>query len=72
MNNKLALTVGYAENLARDPRLPDKLQQAAGEAVRGARAATAIVQQLHSLTQLHETQWGPNVGPTIDPRQSGR
>jgi len=70
LNNKLAITVGYAEVLVRDTALPAPLQTAAGEALRGARDAAQIVTQLHAITQLHETDWGPDVGPTIDLKKS--
>jgi DNA-binding response OmpR family regulator len=70
LNNKLTLTAGYTEMLSEDARLPERLQRAAREAHRGARAAAEIVTRLHSLAELHETQWGPKVGSTIDLQQS--
>jgi GAF domain-containing protein len=60
LNNQLALTVGYADLLAADPRLPPKLRDVAGEALSSAQAAAATVEQLQCITRLEEIdQAGP-------------
>jgi hypothetical protein len=54
--NKLSLTVGYAEFLVTDPRLPDDLREYAQKAMDGARAAAEQMSELKRLTrQEYET-----------------
>jgi PAS domain S-box-containing protein len=65
LNNQLALTVGYADVLAADPRLPPDLREVANEALSGAQAAAGTVQQLQRITHLDQIdQAGP--GPVLD------
>jgi PAS domain S-box-containing protein len=65
LNNQLALTVGYADVLAADPRLPPDLREVANEALSGAQAAAGTVEQLQRITHLDEIdQAGP--GPVLD------
>jgi hypothetical protein len=49
--NKLSLTVGYAEFLVTDPRLPDDLREHAQRAMDGARAAAEQMSELKRLTR---------------------
>jgi GAF domain-containing protein len=70
VNNRLAATVGYAELLATDPKMPTELQELANAAFNGARSAAEVVQRLRAITRLEETDWGPNQGTTIDLRRS--
>jgi PAS domain S-box-containing protein len=72
LNNQLALTVGYADVLAADPRLPPDLREVAHEALNGAQAAAGTVQQLQQITRLDEIdRAGP--GPVLDiPRSPER
>lgn len=49
--NKLSLTVGYAEFLITDPRLPDDLRDYAQRAMDGARAAAEQMSELKRLTR---------------------
>lgn len=58
LNNQLALTVGYAELLALDPRLPPHLRELAAEALQGAQQAAATVDRLQRITQVQETDLG--------------
>jgi hypothetical protein len=51
--NKLSLTVGYAEFLVTDPRLPEDLRDHAQRAMDGARAAAEQMSELKRLTR-HE------------------
>jgi hypothetical protein len=55
--NKLSLTVGYAEFLVTDPRLPEDLRQHAQRAIDGANAAAEQMSELKRLTrQDYETR----------------
>jgi hypothetical protein len=49
--NKLSLTVGYAEFLVTDPRLPEDLRDHAQRAMDGARAAAKQMSELKRLTR---------------------
>ena len=49
--NKLSLTVGYAEFLLTDPRLPEDLREHAQKAMDGARAAAEQMSELKRLTR---------------------
>src|ERR1700687_2995564 len=49
--NKLSLTVGYAEFLITDPRLPEDLREHAQRAMDGARAAAEQMSELKRLTR---------------------
>src|ERR1044071_9808943 len=49
--NKLSLTVGYAEFLVTDPRLPEDLRDHAQKAMDGARAAADQMSELKRLTR---------------------
>jgi hypothetical protein len=49
--NKLSLTVGYAEFLITDPRLPEDLRDHAQRAMDGARAAAEQMSELKRLTR---------------------
>jgi PAS domain S-box-containing protein len=71
LNNQLALTVGYADLLAADLRLPPDLREVAREALTGAQAAAATLQQLQRITRLEEIdQAGP--GPVLDLARSAQ
>jgi len=54
LRNQLALTAGYSERLANDPRLPAALQHQAWEALAGVRAATETLEKLQRITHLEE------------------
>src|SRR5205085_5810574 len=49
--NKLSLTVGYAEFLVTDPRMPEDLREHAQRAMDGARAAAEQMSELKRLTR---------------------
>lgn len=51
--NKLSLTVGYAEFLVTDPRMPDDLREHAQRAIDGAKAAAEQMSELKRLTRQH-------------------
>jgi predicted component of type VI protein secretion system len=46
VSNKLAVTIGYTQILADDPRLPREVAAEAGKALASARAAAEVVHQL--------------------------
>src|SRR4030095_10056633 len=54
--NKLSLTVGYAEFLVTDPRLPDDLREQAQKAMDGAKAAAEQMSELKRLTRQEYEQ----------------
>jgi hypothetical protein len=55
--NKLSLTVGYAEFLVTDPRLPEDLREHAQRAMDGAKAAAEQMSELKRLTRAeYETR----------------
>jgi hypothetical protein len=66
LSNELALTVGYAELLAADPRLPSDLREAAAEAFRGAAEAATTLQKLQHVVRLEEVDYGAPSGRVID------
>lgn len=66
LNNQLTLTRGYSELIARDRALPAHLRTSASEALRGAQAASAILNDLREITHLQERQWGARLGSTLD------
>jgi signal transduction histidine kinase len=65
LNNRLALTVGYAELLADHPDLPPALRELAQLSLRGAERASETVKQLASLQHVREADWGPRLPPTL-------
>jgi PAS domain S-box-containing protein len=70
LNNQLALTVGYAELLSRDPRLHPELRSHAEEALRGALAAAGTLGRLQSLTYLDDSPDSDDGLSVIDLRRS--
>ncbi len=65
LNNHLGLTVGYAEVLLHDPRLPPELHPLAAAALLGAEGAAAILTRLQRIARLEEGDLG-EPGPIID------
>src|SRR5205823_5262412 len=49
--NKLSLTVGYAEFLVTDPRIPEDLREHAQRAMNGAKAAAEQMSELKRVTR---------------------
>ncbi len=67
--NKLSLTVGYAEFLVTDPRMPEDLREHAQRAIDGARAAAEQMSELKRLTrQEYEARLNTN---GADPKTPG-
>jgi hypothetical protein len=66
--NKLSLTVGYAEFLVTDPRLPEDLREQAQKAIDGARAAAEQMSELKRLTrQEYESRVKSNGSASTTP-----
>ncbi len=66
--NKLSLTVGYAEFLVTDSRLPEDLREHAQRAMDGARAAAEQMSELKRLTrQEYQSRLKFNGGPSTTP-----
>jgi len=55
VNNRLTLTVGFAELIALHPRLPSELREWAQMALTGAQDAAALIQKLGRVTRLYES-----------------
>jgi HAMP domain-containing protein len=66
LNNRLALSRGYAELLSISPELPESLQEMTEEIVRGTAEAATVLATFQRVTRLKETSWGPDVGSTLD------
>jgi len=66
--NKLSLTVGYAEFLVTDPRLPEDLREQAQRAMDGARAAAEQMSELKRVTrQDYESRLSQNGAASTTP-----
>ena len=66
LNNQLALTIGYADMLAQDPRLPDDLRDYAAEILTSAQEAAETVDKLRRVTRLEEANAGSPDGGVIN------
>jgi PAS domain S-box-containing protein len=75
LNTKLTASIGYAQLLARDPRLPELLRVRAERAVEGSREAAAIIKRLLQLSEVNVIDWADSGHTTIDmtekPARSG-
>src|SRR5919197_3430488 len=56
LTNNLTLTIGYAELLAEDPQLPERLREMAREVLENAQACVEVVRQLRQVEELRLTQ----------------
>ena len=70
INNALALTLGYADLLAGDPRLPDDLREMARLALQGAEEVADRVRRLASITTVTEVHT-PGLDPVMDLSPAG-
>jgi GAF domain-containing protein len=66
LNNQLAVTIGYADMLVQDPRLPDDLRDFATEILSSAQDAAQTVDQLRRVTRLEEANAGSPHGGVIN------
>jgi hypothetical protein len=67
--NKLSLTVGYAEFLVTDPRMPEDLREHAQRAMDGARAAAEQMSELKRLTRQQRDSRVPST--SVAPQMPG-
>ena len=56
LTNNLTLAIGYAELLAEDPELPERLRDMAREVLENAQACVEVVRQLRQVEQLRLTE----------------
>ena len=66
LTNHLTLTVGYAELIAEDPELPERLRSMAVQVLESAQAAVESVRRLRQVDVVRLTDQGLPGGPLID------
>jgi signal transduction histidine kinase len=66
LNTKLTASIGYAQLLARDPRLAEPLRIRAERAAEGSREVAAIIKRLLQLTEVNVIDWADTGHTTID------
>jgi GAF domain-containing protein len=66
LNNLLGVTIGYADLLAEDPRLPPDLQEYVAEILTSAQEAAETVDRLRRVTRLEEAETGLPDGQVIN------
>src|SRR3954468_20878418 len=65
LTNHLTLTVGYAELLAEDPELPERLRDMAVQVLESAQMAVEVVRRLRQVDGLKLIDLGLPGGPLI-------
>ena len=66
LTNHLTLTVGYAELIAEDPELPERLRQMAHIVLESAQAAVERVRRMRQIESVHLVDLGTPGGPLLD------
>jgi hypothetical protein len=66
LTNHLTLTVGYAELIAEDPELPERLREMARQVLESAQAAVESVRRLRQTERLQLIDEGRPGGPLIE------
>ncbi len=66
LTNHLTLTVGYAELIAEDPELPERLREMARQVLDSAQAAVDSVRRLRQVDQVRLIDEGTPGGPLIE------
>jgi len=66
LTNHLTLTVGYAELIAEDPELPERLRQMAEQVLESAQLAVESVRRLRQVDQIRLVDQGIPGGPLLD------
>jgi hypothetical protein len=66
LTNHLTLTVGYAELIAEDPELPERLRDMARQVLESAQAAVEVVRRLRQVEAVSLVDAGIPGGPLID------
>jgi hypothetical protein len=66
LTNHLTLTVGYAELIAEDPELPERLRMMAHQVLESAMAAVESVRRLRQVDSVKLVDQGIPGGPLIE------
>src|SRR6266545_1680616 len=66
LTNHLTLTVGYAELIAEDPELPERLREMARQVLESAQAAVDSVRRLRQVDEVRLIDEGMPGGPLIE------
>ena len=66
LTNHLTLTVGYAELIAEDPELPERLREMARQVLESAHAAVQCVRRMRQVDSLSLVDQGIPGGPLIE------
>ena len=72
LTNHLTLTVGYAELIAEDPELPERLREMALQVLESAQAAVESVRRMRQIESVQLVDQGIPGGPLLEmgPRSS--
>ena len=66
LTNHLTLTVGYAELIAEDPELPERLREMARQVLESAQAAVDSVRRMRQVESINLIDQGIPGGPLIE------
>ncbi len=66
LTNHLTLTVGYAELIAEDPELPERLREMAHMVLESAQAAVERVRRMRQVESVNLVDRGVPGGPLLD------
>jgi len=66
LTNHLTLTVGYAELIAEDPELPERLREMARQVLESAKAAVDSVRRMRQVESVVLVDQGIPGGPLIE------
>ena len=66
LTNHLTLTVGYAELIAEDPELPERLRDMARQVLESAYAAVDSVRRMRQIESLQLIEQGGPGGPLLE------
>jgi hypothetical protein len=66
LTNHLTLTVGYAELIAEDPELPERLREMARQVLESAQAAVDTVRRMRQIESVNLIDHGIPGGPLIE------
>jgi hypothetical protein len=66
LTNHLTLTVGYAELIAEDPELPERLREMARQVLESAQAAVESVRRMRQIDSVILIDQGIPGGPLIE------
>lgn len=72
LTNHLTLTVGYAELIAEDPELPERLRDMARQVLESAQAAVESVRRMRQVDSLSLIDQGIPGGPLLELNQGSR